>query len=468
MDDLETYVGQSDAFTVSLERDPLLRSTIVAIATFDKAPDWETLVQRIDRATRLVPTFRQTLTPSPLGIAPPRWTVDPDFDLAFHLRRIQAPPPKTLEAVMEIARTEGMEAFDPVRPLWQLTLVEEMTEGRAAIIMKVHHALTDGIGGVQIIAHIVDLEEGPVEISEMPPAPTARARKPFSAWRDAISHDLGHVAGLVKNQVKSLPKNATKAAKDPLGTAADTVTTGTAIARFVRPVTSTKSNLMTGRRLQWQFTALEVELDALKAGAKKAEGTLNDGFIGAIAGGLHRYHLIHDSPVDALRLTMPISLRTEDDAEGGNHITLVRFEVPLNIEDPIERMQAIGAKCTELRKDPALPWSETVAGVLNLLPISITAGMLKNVDFLASNVPGFGLPVYAAGALLTGFFPFGPTMGSAANITLMSYRNSCCIGVNTDAGAVPDPEVLTQCLVDGFEEILDLGGSHKPVAIVKE
>jgi diacylglycerol O-acyltransferase len=359
-----------------------------------------------------------------------------------------------------------MAAFDPARPLWELTLVEEMSGGRAALIMKVHHALTDGIGGVQITGHVVDLEEGPVDVGPMPSAPRARSRGPFDALFDVVTYDVGHVARMVRNQITAIPGQVSRVAHNPVGSATDSVATGAALARFVRPVTSTKSPIMSDRKLQWQFAAMDVSLPGLKAGARKAGGTLNDGFIGAIAGGLHRYHQYHDSEVDALRLTMPISLRTEDDPEGGNRITLVRFEVPISIEDPVERMQEIGIRCLELRNDRALPWSETVAGVLNLLPISVTSGMLKHVDFLASNVPGFELPVYAAGAKLIGFYPFGPTMGSAANVTLMSYRGMCNIGINTDAGAVPDPEVLTDCLVEGFEEILDLGGPHEAVRIV--
>src|SRR5690606_17044756 len=147
---------ETDAFTLRMERDPLLRSTITAVTVFDRAPDWDRLVERVDRATRLVPAFRARLVGTPLSLAPPRWELDDDFDLTWHLRRVNAPEPHTVETVVERARIAGMTAFDPARPLWEFTLVGGLQGGQAALLMKVHHALTDGVGGIDLAAHVVD------------------------------------------------------------------------------------------------------------------------------------------------------------------------------------------------------------------------------------------------------------------------------------------------------------------------
>lgn len=453
---LETHVRETDAFTLSLERDPLLRSTIVAVALFDTSPDWDVLTERVERATRLSPTFREKLVPTPLGLAPPRWMVDPDFDLSFHLRRVEAPPPKDLGAVLQIARNAGMTAFDPARPLWEMTLVEGMTEGRAALVMKLHHALTDGIGGIEIAAHVVDLRPEPDDLGPMPEPPVAPVHGPLDAWRDALLFDLGRVAGAARDHASTLPRNAASAVRHPARTARDAIGTVAALGRFVRPVTTTRSPVMTERRLQWHYDVLDVPLAGLKAAARVVDGTLNDGFVAALAGGLRLYHERHDAPVEALRITMPISTRRPEDPAGGNRVTLVRFDVPVGIENPVERMLEIDRRGRALRDDPALPWSNVVAGVLNLLPSAVTGGMLKHVDFVASNVPGFPDPVYVGGARLRAFYPFGPTLGSAANVTLMSYEDRCYLGVNTDVGAVPDADVFLTCLRDGFAEVLDL------------
>jgi diacylglycerol O-acyltransferase len=459
------HVRETDAFTLSMERDPLLRSTIVAVARFDRVPSWDAVAERIERATRLNPTFRQRLVSSPLGLAPPRWVDDPDFDLGFHLRRVAAPEPATLDSVLVLARNAGMAAFDPARPLWEFTLVEGLEGGQAALVMKVHHSLTDGIGGIQIANHVIDLQREAAELGPLPELDPVRPEGPLDAWVDTARYNLGRVAGTTRARAAALPRDSWRLARHPFGVAIDTVSTVAAIARFARPITSTRSPVMTERRLQWHYATLDVPLRPLKAAAKRADATLNDGFVPAIAAGLRRYHDVHGATVDDLCLTMPVSTRTADDPEGGNRVTIVRFTIPVGIVDPLERMREVDRRCDAIRHDRALPWSNAVAGVLNLLPRTVTGSMLKHVDVLASDVPGFTQPVYVAGAELTGFYPFGPTIGSSANITLMSYRDTCNLGVNTDAGAVPDPDLFVECLREGFEEVLALAGEHEPVRI---
>ena len=102
--------------------------------------------------------------------------------------------------------------------------------------------------------------------------------------------------------------------------------------------------------------------------------------------------------------------------------------------------------------------TETIAGFLNMMPKGVIGAMLKGVDFLASNVPGVPVPMWLVGCQVMRFFPFGPTAGSAVNITLMSYNGLCCIGVNSDSAAVPDPDVLVDCLRAGFDEVCSLVG----------
>ncbi|KAA0235015.1 MAG: DUF1298 domain-containing protein [Actinobacteria bacterium] len=444
-----------------MERDPLLRSTIVAVGVFDRAPEWPVLLERIDRATRLAPEFRDVLVPSPLGLVPPRWETDPAFDLSWHVRRMAAPAPHTLAPVLEFARTTGMTAFDPARPLWEFTLVEGLQGGRAALVMKVHHSLTDGIGGIQIAAHVVDLERELSDPGAMPPVPSGHRLSIAEQMRDTLEYNARRAGGTAR----SLSRGASHALRHPSRAVSDLVRTARSVGRMVQPVSHTLSPIMTQRKLLWHYDVLDVPLSELRDAAHNVGGTLNDGFVGGIAGGLARYHERHDAHVEELRLTMPISVRSESDPEGGNRITLARFKVPVGIEDPAARMTAIDELCRSWRHEPAIPYSDVIAGAMNLLPHAVTGSMLKHIDFLASNVPGFDLPVYLAGAELESFYGFGPTIGSAANVTLMSYRDTCNVGVTTDAGAVPDPGVLMDCLREGFEEILDLSGDHRPVVL---
>ena len=455
--ELEPHVRETDAFTFRMERDPLLRSTIIAISLLDRSPDWDVLVERIERATLLAPSFRERLVASPFGLAPPRWTVDPDFDLSWHLRRVGAPTPATLEGVLDMARIAGMTAFDPARPLWEFTLVEGLRGRGAALVMKVHHALTDGLGGIDLAAHVVDAQREPADLGPMPPAPSVSPHGAVEQVGEAIGFDLLRFGQVLRSFVGDLPATVWRAGRAPARAVADVAATASSLARFVRPVTATLSPLMTERRLRWRYQVLDVPLDDLKRAAKAGGGTLNDAFLAGVTGGLRRYHHSHGAHVDRLRVSMPISVRREGDPVGGNRITLVRFEVPAGMTEPIGRMRAIGAAAAAQRRERSLPFSNTVAGVMNLLPATVTGGMLKHIDFLASNVAGFPDPVYVGGARVERFYGMGPTIGASANITLMSYQGTCNIGVTTDAGAVPDPEAFLACLVEGFDEVIACG-----------
>jgi len=195
----------------------------------------------------------------------------------------------------------------------------------------------------------------------------------------------------------------------------------------------------------------------------EADVAVVDGFVAGVTGGLRRYHERRDAPVETLRMTLPISIRTPSDPVGGNRITLIRFAVPVDETDPALRIREIGRLCRAARGERSLPYTDAIAGTLNLLPHGVVGSMLKHVDFLASNVPGLDAPIFVGGARVSGLYPFGPTIGAALNVTLLSYCGTCNVGINTDTGAVPDPEALTACLREGFEEVLALGGAHAPV-----
>ncbi len=154
------FMRNSDAFTWAMESDPRLRSTVVTVIMLDRSPDWDEVRNRFDVVSRAVPMLRQRVVPSPPP-APPRWEHAPDFDLGFHMRRVTAPAPGTIDTVLEMARVAAMEDFDRARPLWEATLIDGLENDGAAMVLKFHHALTDGVGGIQIGMILFDLSEVP-------------------------------------------------------------------------------------------------------------------------------------------------------------------------------------------------------------------------------------------------------------------------------------------------------------------
>lgn len=459
----DPHMRESDAFSWYMERDPLLRSTVVAVMMFDRAPDHRIVLARLERASRIVPGLRHHLVEPPLRLAPPRWVVDASFDLTWHVRRVAAPTPGTMATVLELARKEGMEAFDAARPMWSWTTVEGLEFGRAAAILKVHHALTDGIGGMQLAAELFDFERSAPEPEAGPDAPSSDDPGRVRLALEAIGYDATRVAGFTRRGIIAAPRAIARAIRHPASTTLEALRTGRSIVKTVQPIADTYSPVMQDRALGWHYVAFDLQLDDLKRAARVAHGTLNDAFLAGIAGALHRYHALHGAEVPELRVTMPISIRRDDDPVGGNRITLMRFSVPVGAQDPATRIRMLHDRAAACRDEPSIPFTNMIAGVLNLLPNGVVGSMLKHVDFLASNVPGLDAPIYVGGARVLALYPFGPTIGAALNVTLLSYHGTCNVGVNTDTGAVPDPDTLGECLREGFEEILDLGGPHEPV-----
>jgi WS/DGAT/MGAT family acyltransferase len=443
-------MAPSDAVLWDIERDPLLRSTIVGVSILDRAPSWERLVARMERVSRLLPRLRERVVEAPLGIGPPRWVVDEDFDLAYHLRRARCPAPGDLRALLDLAQPAAMADFDRFRPLWEFTLVEGLADGRAALIQKIHHSLTDGMGGVELALLILDDRPDAIE-PEMPDVPVPRSA---STTIDLAMYATGERASLVAGMVRGLP-NFARDTLPRLGELAPS------IGRMLRPVANPASPLMRGRSLTRRLHAFEVPLDGLRAAGRTVGGTANDAYLAAVIGGLTRYHAHHAVAVDELRITMPINFRSEGDDMVGNRFTPARFAVPADIDDPSERMRVLGRLARAERDEPANDFTDALAGVLGALPGPVTTavlgGMLRNIDLVCTNVPGIPQRSWFAGAEMLRWYAFAPAGGSALSVALLSFLRTACIGVVTDSAAVPDPDVLAEALTKEFHAVLALG-----------
>ena len=457
-------MSQTDAFTWAMESDPRLRSTVVTVIMLDRSPDWDVVRERFEVLSGSLPIWRQRVVESPAP-TPPRWEDAPDFDFTFHMRRVSAPEPGNLEGVLEMARVAAMSDFDRARPLWTATLIDGLDDGGAAVLCKFHHALTDGVGGVQIAMTLFDLTEEPRSIESVQTKsaePQVHERGMLSDYfddvADIVRYDLGLVGKGVTGALGAAPRLLFDAVRRPLQTAASAGELAASVYRFVRPLTETGSPLMKERTLVRRLAVHEVPLATLKEAGHRSGGALNDAFVAGISGGLRRYHEQHGVTVGDLHLTMPISIRKEGDDMGGNHITLARFDVPVGVADPAERISETHERTTKARNERSTPYVQLIAGAMNLMPRWYIGSVLRKVDFLASDVPGVPVPVYLGGAKVTVQYAFGPTIGSAVNVTLLTYVDTCALGIDVDTGAIPDFEEFYDCLVAGFDEVLALAG----------
>lgn len=454
-------MSDEDALLWNIEKDPILRSTILAVALCDQAPDWDRLRARFVRASLLIPRMRQRVVSPPLRLAPPQWSVERDFDLDYHMRRFRVPPPGDRRSFLDLLQPMAAAGFDRARPLWECTVLEGLADDRAAIVLKVHHAVTDGVGGMELLLHLVDFERDADDPEDRPAAPAPDDTDALTLVGRSLAHSGRRFSGIARRTPAMLARTALGAVRDPLAAAVGTFVTGRSVARMLAPATSPMSPIMLERGLSRHLDAFDVPVDDLKRAAKAVNGSLNDAFLAAVVGGLAEYHARHGAAPERLRMTMPINLRTADDAAAGNKFTPARFPVPATIVDPKERMLAIGEIVRGWRSEPSVALTGTLAGVLNRLPtVAVTAlfgGMLKCCDFLATNVPGSPVPVYVAGARIDRFYAFAPPSGSAVNVSLISHDDTCCIGIVIDTAAVPDTDVLVDCLRRGFDEIVAVG-----------
>ena len=457
-------MGEVDALMWAMEADPVLRSTVIALALLDGPPDRERLTARVRRSVEEIPRLHQVAVEHFGGT--PRWVRAEEIDLGYHLRFCRRPDWSDrglLGLVDEIAAIP----FDRSRPLWQHTVVEDLPGGGAALVVKVHHSLTDGVGGMEIAAGLLfDLE---ADEPPPPPAPAPAVDPGPDKGRAGRVTRLAREARRQLRRLVALARGVVRLALRPSEVLRSAATAAGSALRAVSPFSGALSPLLLGRSSQRRYHEFPVALDRLRDAARMADARVNDAFLAALAGGLGRYHRRHRVSVDALRVTMPINTRAAgDDMVAGNRHAPSRFPLPVGEPDPVLRMQAIARQVTAERAEPALRFAEAFAGLLRRLPAALRlrlfGGMLKGVDVLASNVAGVTFPLYLAGARIAGLVAFGPPLGAALNVTLLSYLDRASIGVVTDTRAVPDPEVLLACLKEGFEEVLDVGRTPPPQA----
>ena len=457
----EREMNALEALMWRAEADPRLRSTIIALEILDRAPDWRRLRDAHDWGTRMVPRFRARVVEPALGLGPPVWAVDPDFDLARHLRRERLPAPGTMRQLLDVAQEVASAPFDRDRPPWEAVLVEGLEGGRAGYVLKMHHSATDGLGGIQLLSMLHSRRRAPTPDKPQPPAPSPEA----AGRRDVL---LDNLAG----GVRGLPGQATRLAagglrlaghtlRRPDRLAADAISYARSFQRVAGAPPAPPSPLLASRSLRWRFEALEVPLADLRAAAKAVGASVNDAFVTALLGALARYHDAFGVQIAAMPIAIPISLRADEHPMGGNQFAGVRLAAPVGERDPRRRIRRVRELVLTARHEPALDALALIAPALGRLPapvVSRLSGQLTTGnDLQASNVPGIAYPVYMAGARITRMYPFGPLPGCAAMIALVSHNGTCCIGANLDAAAFTDPELFARCLVEGFAEVLDLG-----------
>lgn len=456
-----------DAVMFGVESDPLLRSVITLVALLDGTPDPAVVADRAERMTRMYPKLRQRAVGNPISFAPPRWETDPNFDFDYHIRWRRLPAGQcSLEGVMAYAERMNEQDFDHSRPLWECAVLTDLDDGQAAVLMKIHHSITDGMGGMQMGAVLFDLAPEPADLGPMPGAPKPHPAGAIGRLRQGVEFQVRQTISDISTTAETVVAAARDVVSDPVGSALAAGSFTVAAAKMLAPQGEPLSTLMTQRSLSVDFSTVEVGLDALKAAAAATGSSLNVVFMAAVARGLGAYHQRSGHPLDEIRVNMPISVRTEGDEAGGNRWVPARFVIPVHTDSAAEQIELLKPVLHEAQLDPALRMSDIVYRLLTTLPRPLTTtlagALMKGVDVAATNVPGPPVHVYMAGTKVLMLVPFAPKAGAAVNIALMSYAGGVFLGINADPAAVEDPAALTDCVRTAMAEVVALGVPTKP------
>jgi WS/DGAT/MGAT family acyltransferase len=449
------------------EVNPLLRSTGVVMEVLDSAPDRERVIAAHEWGSRLLAPLRHRVVEDALGLASPRWVVDQDFDMGYHLRFARLPEPGTMQQALEAAQALAMTPFDRARPLWEAVLLDGLEDGGAVYLLKLHHSIADGQATVQMfeILHGDSPEPGraqalPVPAPERVSGTSIALDTVLSAPRRLIREGAG-VGGRVASGVLGARRHQVLGA----------IRYAESLGRMLGPPPAQGSILLEQRSLNRRYGILEVPLKDLRAAGKACGGTVNAAFVAALVGGMRRYHEHHGIDLGELTLALPISLRKEGDPPGSNRFAGARILAPLGELDPRRRMRIIGERTAVARAEPAIGFMDALSPVMSRLPAPLVAAMTervtRSIDLQASNIRGLDRTAYIAGARVKRTYAFGAAPGPAVMVTLMSYDGTCCVAVNVNAAAIPDHELFVQCAQAGLEEVIALARSRRRRAPAK-
>ena len=430
-----------------------------ALVIFDGPPPGrDEFIAHLGARLQRVPRYRQRLAFPPLEAGRPFWVDDPSFNLDYHVRHTALPKPGSEEQLRELAGRIFSQRLDRSKPLWEVWIVHGLEDGRFALISKTHHALVDGVSGVDIATVLFDLSLVPDEV------------EPDDGWTPApVPSDVELVAegvvGLAKTPF-SLAGRALGALQRPGETigrvreAAEGL--GEVVWAGMNPAPDVPLNVEIGshRRVRW----VQSRLADFKEIKNTLGGTVNDAVLTVVAGALRRW--LHDRGVRTegveLRALVPVSIRSEDERGSlGNRIAAMRGPLPVYVDDPVERLQIVRASMGELKESKQALGAEVIAALNDFAPPTLLAQAsrlnfsTRLFNLIVTNVPGPQFPLYLLGREMQEIVPiaFLPEHHALA-VAIISYNGKVDFGLLADYDAMPDIDAFAAHLEESLAELL--------------
>ncbi len=453
-------MSNGEAIMWAVEKDPALRSDFCNLTFLDRRPSDARLHETLQRALEAIPRLGQRVVGAPLRIVPPEFADDPTLDLDAHVRVVAVPSPGDDRALLDLCGALAEQPLDRARPLWEFTVIDGLSGGRAAILQKIHHTITDGVGGLKLSIAMVDFERDPDRkpADEIPVRVTAPAT-PLATARGAVVDATQRGVDALVRAVELAGHVVVHPGAVP-GLATDAARLFGSLQRQALVTDAARSDVTDSRSLRRHFEIYGVRFEPLHATGTKLGGSINDVFVTGIASALGRYHERAGSIVDELRLAMPISTRRRGD-RSPNSFVPARVLVPIQPAHDVRTLFGDVHERLELAKrETAVSAAESLAGLVSGLPTSLlvtmTRSQTRTIDFAVSNLRGSPVPLYLAGTRILGSYPLGPRTGCALTVTMLSYCEDVHIGLNIDPAAITDVAAFMRDVRDAFDELAAL------------
>ena len=453
-----------DSSFLHLERDGA-HMHVAACALFDgTAPAHDELIEAIESRLHLVPRYRQRLAFVPLGQGRPVWVDDPHFNAAYHVRHTALPKPGGEDQLMRLTGRVFSQALDRSKPLWEIWLVEGVAEGRFALLSKTHHALVDGISGVDIMTVLFDTSREPLPVA---PPEHEWVPRPVPSGAQLLADALLERATVPAEMVRGIravlrgPRVvATRAAE-----AASAV--GALALGGLQPAPSSLFNVPIGPHRR--FTWVRGDLDQFKAVKNALGGTVNDVVLTVVSGALGRYMRLNGEATDGveLRAMVPVSVRADVERGAlGNRVAAMWAQLPVGIGDPVERLHRISESMEEVKHSGQAVGAQVLTALTGFAPPTILSQAVRLqarqrlFNLVVTNVPGPQIPLYLLGRQLEAIFPMVPlAKNTALGIAIMSYNGQLNFGLAGDYDALADIETLADQLRASIAELVAAASS---------
>ena len=436
-------------------------------------PGYDEVKQMFAGKLPLVPRYRQVVRSVPLEIGRPVWVDDPHFNIDYHIRHTALPKPG---GEVELRRLVGRlmsQQLDRTKPLWEVWVVEGLERGQWGMVSKTHHCMVDGVSGTDLLSIVMDQSaEGspPVADHWQPDPPPTNGRLAAEAMAELVRSPYEQMRGI---------RAATRVPRQAVAQAADVVRGVRAMAGLLRRTPESTLNGPIGphRRYEWATASV----DDIKVVRRGLGGTFNDVVLTAITRGFRDLLLSRGESADRVVRTMvPVSVRPRDtsgkaigDGSMENKVSAMFAELPVGIDDPVERLRAVSAQMDGLKESKQAIAGEALTAMSGFAPPVLFAlgtravirAPQRNINTVTTNVPGPQAPLYAAGSKMLASYPFVPLQGSMrVGVAIFSYNGNVYFGITGDYDSAPDIDVLARGIEAGMDELCALAGGGKEPA----